>query len=138
MTLCGVTIVMEDSEIGKQVIFHGKNMQGGFHIANFLLRSKEANTQIVLNNKIRLVFHLYVSEKNIHFKGNNIKNLYIKVGLGLWCLTPLSTVFQLYRGDPFYWWRKPEHPEKTPTCTIRHLRQPENVLFIISCSLYAG
>ena len=32
-------------------------------------------------------------------------------------------IFQLYRGSQFYWWRKPEYPEKTTDLSAANHRQ---------------
>ena len=58
------------------------------------------------------------------------------IGLGLWCLTPLSTIVQLVRGDHFYCWGKPEYPEKTTDLSqvTDHCRQRAPVGIVLSSS----
>jgi len=57
----------------------------------------------------------HLSENNVHL-----------FGFEIWYLTLLPTIFQLYRGDEFYWWRKPEKP---PT----YRKSLTNIMSLIWC-----
>ena len=56
--------------------------------------------------------------------------------IDLLCLMPLSAIFQLYHGDQFYWWKKPEYLERTTdhgqaTGKLYHLKLLVKCFFVI-------
>ena len=70
------------------------------------------------------------SDNDIQLKRHDLYNIFFKefmIDLIFGVLTPLSTIFQLYYGDQFQWWRKPQYPERTTghgqaTGKLYHLR----------------
>ena len=62
----------------------------------------------------------------------------ISTRVGLWCLTPLSTIFQLYRGGKFYWLRKPRTRRNQPTCCNYYIQTSSHNVVSGTLRAWAG
>jgi hypothetical protein len=82
------------------------------YIANpYNLRTLCMTVIILVVGTFRLSFTFFISETQPQYFTMSIQCNPVK-GLGcVWCLTTLSTIFQLYCSNRFYWWRKPEFLE---------------------------
>jgi hypothetical protein len=62
-------------------------------------------------------FKNFMSESNEECTDKHSISNISEAGWGIMVFNATS-IYQLYRGSQFYWWRKPEYPEKTTDLSL--------------------